>query len=159
MLAGNQDEGSHASEPKRGLWQIAACQRMPGSHLGRVSPAPGRAGTSDSSGNKMAHFITIRRTLSRKVCERAGCLPKKELIKTLSRDGESSWHLAACLKLYRNKLKKGIWSCVGAENCPILVSSWHFLKQFNGGNLTDAFVSQRFNEVYNAYFRLNRPLI
>lgn len=118
MLAGNQEEGGHASEPKRRLWQIAACQRTPGSHPGRVSPAPGRAGTSDSSGNKMAHFITIRRTLSRKVCERAGRLPMKGLIKTLSRDGESSWHLAACLKLYRNNAEEGNLVLRGSRELP-----------------------------------------
>lgn len=117
VLAGNQDAGSHAFKPKWRLWQIPACQQTR-SHLGRVSHALSQAGTLDSSVNQMAYFITIRRTLSRKVCERAGRLPVKELIKTLSRDGESRWHLAACLKPYRNNVEERSWVPRGSQELP-----------------------------------------
>lgn len=67
----------------------------------------------------------VREILPTRVGERVGQVPMKGLIKTVHRDGDRSWHLVACLKLYRFDAEERnviLYESQELPNCAALVT-------------------------------------
>ena len=71
----------------------------------------------------------------------------KGLIKTFHGDDDSSWHLAGCLKLYRNNAEETSFVPCESHKLPNSGALVTFPKAVQWSQQSDVFVSQLFNEV------------